>query len=67
MRKAEEEAIRRARRDIVRMRKGEEDSVLGVGLGVVEGKKYGISAEGPMGSEEEFEDLDMEDEESDDE
>ncbi|KAJ9292735.1 hypothetical protein DTO271G3_8434 [Paecilomyces variotii] len=36
MRKAEEEAIRRARREVVRLRKGEEDSVFDFGRGDVD-------------------------------
>ncbi|KAL1852603.1 RNA-binding protein pop5 [Paecilomyces lecythidis] len=63
MRKAEEEAIRRARREVVRMRKGEEDSVLDFGMG---NPNLSVDGEGVVGSEDEEEeedlDLEMEDE-----
>lgn len=53
MRKAEEEAIRRARREIVRVRGLEEEGVLGdlvaaAAAGVVEEGKKGGLARGPL-------------------
>ncbi|GAD94784.1 Rpp14 family family [Paecilomyces variotii No. 5] len=55
MRKAEEEAIRRARREVVRMRKGEEDSVLDFGAGGTPSVMEGVGSE-----DEEEEDLNLE-------
>ncbi|KAJ9405497.1 hypothetical protein DTO045G8_6714 [Paecilomyces variotii] len=57
MRKAEEEAIRRARREVVRMRKGEEDSVFDFGRGDVDGGNV-VGSEDEEDEEEE-EDLGM--------
>lgn len=57
MRKAEEEAIRRARREVVRMRKGEEDSVLDFGVG---NPNLSVDGEEVVGGEDEDEDLDLE-------
>lgn len=56
MRKAEEEAIRRARREIVKMRRGEEVGVLGGLVGAaVDEREVGVGVFGGEGEDEDEE------------